>query len=265
MNKQDIRDLFKTHGITVTKDDVWEVQGTPVIRHAALERLSAKLGLTWDMPKEVIISMTEVVILARASRKDGISEWSYGEVNVVRDGVSGGNYRISGKQAGYPWAMAEKRAKDRVIIKLAGLHGAYSEDESDDFRRSNATNSGDDTGTQEETSQETEQQSAPTNVVPLKGKKSEAPHDPQTGEIKPELLDLDAEMTAADAIKLKIDAFNDAKALGEYMNDRETQADLFRLGKEVREQVRDYAIKRHVQLRAAAKAAQAAAAATPGE
>ena len=31
--------------------------------------------------------------------------------------------------------MAEKRAKDRVILKLAGIHGdAYSEEESDDFK-----------------------------------------------------------------------------------------------------------------------------------
>lgn len=31
--------------------------------------------------------------------------------------------------------MAEKRAKDRVILKLVGLHGyVYSEEESDDFK-----------------------------------------------------------------------------------------------------------------------------------
>jgi hypothetical protein len=32
--------------------------------------------------------------------------------------------------------MAEKRAKDRVILKLIGLHGlAYSEEEADDFKQ----------------------------------------------------------------------------------------------------------------------------------
>ncbi len=36
---------------------------------------------------------------------------------------------------GYPVAMAEKRAKDRVILKLVGLHGdVYSEDEADEFK-----------------------------------------------------------------------------------------------------------------------------------
>jgi cytochrome c2 len=57
------------------------------------------------------------------------SEWSIGEacINV--------NYKVSGKQAAYVYAMAEKRAKDRVILKLAGLHGVYSEDEADDFKQ----------------------------------------------------------------------------------------------------------------------------------
>ena len=35
----------------------------------------------------------------------------------------------------YPYAMAEKRAKDRVILKLIGVAGfVYSEDEADAFK-----------------------------------------------------------------------------------------------------------------------------------
>jgi hypothetical protein len=56
------------------------------------------------------------------------TEWSIGEALV------NANYRVSGKQAPYVYAMAEKRAKDRVIIKLCGLHGLYSEDEADEFK-----------------------------------------------------------------------------------------------------------------------------------
>jgi len=52
-------------------------------------------------------------------------EWSVGEAAPANN-----------KNA-YPWAMAEKRAKDRVILKLIGLHGlAYSEEEADDFKDS---------------------------------------------------------------------------------------------------------------------------------
>jgi hypothetical protein len=70
----------------------------------------------------------EAVILVTGTMKDR-SEWSIGEalVNV--------NYRVTGKQAAYVYAMAEKRAKDRVILKLIGLHGmAYSEEEADEFQ-----------------------------------------------------------------------------------------------------------------------------------
>ena len=43
----------------------------------------------------------------------------------------------------YPVAMAEKRAKDRVILKLAGLSGhVYSEEEADEFKESAPKRSG---------------------------------------------------------------------------------------------------------------------------
>ena len=53
------------------------------------------------------------------------SEWSIGEAASYNNKNS------------YPFAMAEKRAKDRVILKLVGLHGdVYSEDEADAFKES---------------------------------------------------------------------------------------------------------------------------------
>ena len=42
------------------------------------------------------------------------SEWSIGEVSP----------HPTSKNS-YPYAMAEKRAKDRVILKLVGLHGDF--------------------------------------------------------------------------------------------------------------------------------------------
>jgi hypothetical protein len=54
------------------------------------------------------------------------SEWATGEAAPYNN------------KNGYPLAMAEKRAKDRVILKLLQAHGAlYSEDEAEDFKRAN--------------------------------------------------------------------------------------------------------------------------------
>jgi hypothetical protein len=127
---KEIRELFARHGVDLARNDVWAVQGKPVIHHKALERLAAEIGIRWKAPQILRAERDEAVILVTGElEKDQtvVSEWSIGEaaVNV--------NYRVSGKQAAYVYAMAEKRAKDRVIIKLAGLHGAYSNEEADNF------------------------------------------------------------------------------------------------------------------------------------
>jgi len=80
---------------------------------------------------EAVLLVTGRLPGAKAGAKQAADriEWSMGEalVNV--------NYRVSGKQAAYVYAMAEKRGKDRVILKLIELHGlVYSEEEADEFR-----------------------------------------------------------------------------------------------------------------------------------
>ncbi|WP_025899084.1 hypothetical protein [Sneathiella glossodoripedis] len=103
--------------------------GKWIVAHWALERLSAFKGITYDEPKFLVTERdaAAVVVTGRLGDK---SEWSVGEA------VVGLNYEVKGKQPGYPYAMAEKRAKDRVILKLIGLHGhAYSEEEADDFKQ----------------------------------------------------------------------------------------------------------------------------------
>jgi hypothetical protein len=110
----------------------WMVQGQRVIRHAALERIAAKAGISFDKPNIVRSEEREAVILVSGKNGDR-SEWSIGEANMEL------NYRTSGKQQAYPYAMAEKRAKDRVILKLIELHGLlYSEEEADEFKESAA-------------------------------------------------------------------------------------------------------------------------------
>lgn len=115
--------------------NVWRVQGTAVVYHKTLERIAAQAGITWDLPTIVRAEREEAAILVAGRMKDRM-EWSIGEATI------GMNYRVSGKQAAYPWAMAEKRAKDRVILKLIELSGfVYSEEEADEFREGRPGNS----------------------------------------------------------------------------------------------------------------------------
>lgn len=103
---------------------VWDCHGTPVIFHWACERIAEKAGIEFEPPTLIDqdTAKKQITILVKGHNGDR-SEWSFGEVTA-------GNCKN-----GYPWAMAEKRAKDRVILKLAGLSGdVYSEEESDDFK-----------------------------------------------------------------------------------------------------------------------------------
>lgn len=118
--------VLKEHGFG--PDACWDCHGTWVVYHRALEQIAAKAGIAYDTPVVLVADRDAAAILVTGRRGDK-AEWSIGEA------VVGLNYKVSGNQAGYPFAMAEKRAKDRVILKLIGLHGlAYSEEEADDFR-----------------------------------------------------------------------------------------------------------------------------------
>lgn len=142
-NIADIRKMFADNGVMLGRDDVWSVQSATVVKHKALERLAAALKIRWQEPKFLRAERDEAVVLVTGALGDHM-EWSIGEALVqTKSGgklsdqsSSVGNYRVSGNQAAYPYAIAEKRGKDRVIIKLAGIDG-YSDEESDDFRRGN--------------------------------------------------------------------------------------------------------------------------------
>jgi hypothetical protein len=139
---QFIRDLFGKADVSLSQNDVWSVQGTPVVKHKALERLAVAKKIKFQPPivlraerDEAVILVTGTIEMPPNAGQDPV-EWSIGEA-LVNDGENTvGNYKVKGKMAAYPYAMAEKRAKDRVILKLAGLHGVYSEEEADEFKES---------------------------------------------------------------------------------------------------------------------------------
>src|SRR3712207_847481 len=103
-------------------ENPWRVQGQAIIYHKALERIAAQAGIAFASPIILRAERDEAVVLVTGSMGER-TEWSIGEalVNV--------NYRVSGRQAAYVYAMAEKLAKDRVILKLVGLEGLLSSEE----------------------------------------------------------------------------------------------------------------------------------------
>jgi hypothetical protein len=112
----------------VDSDEIWEVHGTTwVVKHKALERVAAEVGIIWEKPELKVCDMAQgFVAVLIAGRLGERVEYSFGEASPKNNKNS------------YPIAMAEKRSKDRVILKLLAAHGdIYSEEEADDFKRQN--------------------------------------------------------------------------------------------------------------------------------
>ncbi|MGY2048863.1 trna delta -isopentenylpyrophosphate transferase [Methylobacterium sp. JK268] len=214
-----IAEILATYGEPLA-GNVWRVQGTAVIYHKALERIAAQARIRFDAPVLVRAERDEAVILVTGhmpSPSGERTEWSIGEALI------GMNYRVSGKQAAYVYAMAEKRGKDRVILKLVGLHGLlYSEDEADEFKEANAD------------AQERRQAST-ANRPPSERNRKDADFDEGPAAIEV-------------GLKADIDKAKTINAVTDLMLDPETQQRLACLAPGIRDGVREYARDRLVAL-----------------
>ena len=130
-----IKEAFKKVGFSEeeVKDGCWlierenkktgeKVKVAWIALHKFLEKVAQRVGIWFDEPK-VMNCTDEEVALWVVGGYENQKAWSIGEAspkNCKND---------------YRWAMAEKRAKDRVILKLLGIAGdMYSEEEADEFK-----------------------------------------------------------------------------------------------------------------------------------
>lgn len=123
--KKELKDILDKYGISYTdKDKLWDCHGTLVLYHKAYEIIAAQENIVFDPPQIIESnSKDKTVCICVTGRLGERAEWSFGE-------AAPNNNKNS-----YPYAMAEKRAKDRVVAKLVGLAAyVYSEDEADDFK-----------------------------------------------------------------------------------------------------------------------------------
>ena len=144
--------LIKEIGLK-SQDCLWDCHGTWVLKHYACERLAAHNGVTFDDP-ELIENDSDAgkVVIKLWGYLGEKAEFTFGEATPKNS-----------KNA-YPYAMAEKRAKDRIILKLIGFHGEiYSEDEAEDFEE--------EIKAQEKAEKKEEQEKVDTSVYGKIGKK----------------------------------------------------------------------------------------------
>lgn len=103
------------------KDCLWEKHGATCMKHRYIEIAGKHKGVSIDNLEEVEKNSDMGVVAVKCTASLGKSKViTYGEASPKNNKNS------------YPYAMAEKRAIDRAILKLIGVHGfIYSEDEVD--------------------------------------------------------------------------------------------------------------------------------------
>jgi len=121
-----IKELAQKYDLS--KDDFWELKrGTKsmwIITHDACEKIAAKENIQFGAPTIYRDSNQDVAIVGDAKRGNKII-WSTGEASPKNC------------KAPYMFAMAEKRLKDRLVLKLidAYQYSIYSDSEADNFKK----------------------------------------------------------------------------------------------------------------------------------
>ena len=95
-----LQEILKDVGLT-ERQAVWDCHGTPVVLHKALEKVAAHYNVVFDQPQIIAcdVAAKEAVICVTGHMAEA-TEWSIGEAAPYNNKNS------------YPFAMAEKRAKE---------------------------------------------------------------------------------------------------------------------------------------------------------
>lgn len=140
---KELSDLLKEVGestdINNPSSAVWALpqrRSTIVVKHKALEKIAVLKGMSFK-PPTIIETNSEkgiIVVCVEGEKTENgktLTAWSFGEVSKSNyDPSRGGTKNVPS----YPYSMAEKRAVDRCVLKLLGMHGNYySEAEADAF------------------------------------------------------------------------------------------------------------------------------------
>ena len=119
-----IKELSKKYNLT--KEDYWQESRSKkwIISHDACEKIADMEGIIFG-PPQVLNSEQNFVRMVISAKKGEVLMWSIGEADTK-------NCKNL-----YFGAMAEKRGKDRVILKLINAYeyGIYSDVEADNFQK----------------------------------------------------------------------------------------------------------------------------------
>ena len=122
----DIKTLADKYNLK--KSDFWEMKfggkSNWIITHDAVEKIADMEKVVFHLPQVFRDNNSNVAMLGEASKGDK-KVWSTGESSSYNN------------KNPYNFAMAEKRLKDRLVLKIINAYeyGIYSDVEADDFKK----------------------------------------------------------------------------------------------------------------------------------
>lgn len=127
-----VKQILKKLGFD-PKQCLWDCHGTWVMYHRFIEIAGAKNKIRYDL-EEIETNSRDGIVCIKCRASIGVN----GSEEKV---ITYGEASPKNNKNSYPYAMAEKRAVDRAILKLLGMHGfVYSEDEMDLTSNTRPTN-----------------------------------------------------------------------------------------------------------------------------
>lgn len=131
MKTERLAELYKKYNLS--KDDVFKHQHYIIITRSGIDKIQAseKIKITYD----VINCETNFCVVKANADASGNTIQTFGSA------LKGTSHRDGNCNTWYVMEMAEKRAMSRAVLKLTGFYelGVFGEDESEDFKRSDAS------------------------------------------------------------------------------------------------------------------------------
>ena len=131
MNKEKITELYRS--FELTKDDVFKHKHYLIITRSGVEKIQSKSNIEVQFNLEQC-TPNFAVVKAVAFKREAPDV----RIETYGSALKGANYQDGSTNSWYVTELAEKRALSRSILKLVGAFelGIFSEDESDEFKRS---------------------------------------------------------------------------------------------------------------------------------
>jgi hypothetical protein len=129
----------KYNHYNLTPDDVFKHQHYVIITRSGIDKIQAIESITIDYEvinceRDFCVVKANATIMAQGSTRPTIQTFG--------SALKGKGYADGNCTNFYVMEMAEKRAMSRAVLKLTGFYelGVFSEDESEDFKKSNNQN-----------------------------------------------------------------------------------------------------------------------------